>query len=259
MIMDSTIKQLLQLPNTWQARHQPRQDAAYPSGFSDLDKNLHLGGWPAAATTELLLSKPGYGELPLLLPTLRQRQHQSRWFAMIDPPFTPYAPTLQALGIDLERLLLIYPKNLKDLIWSSVQCLQSEHCSSVLTWGTHAVLDNKQLRRLQQAATVGQSWFVLMRPQQAQHQSSPSALRMTLSPAANSLTVRILKQRGGWSGQQLQLNTAHKTPTAASMERPVYLSQLPQHPSENDAKASRQGLSRVLPLKSKLRAHAAPE
>lgn len=265
--MESTIKQLLQLPNTWQARHQPRQDKAYPSGFAALDSNLHLGGWPAAATTELLLSKTGHGELRLLLPTLRQRQHQAPWFAMIAPPFTPYAPALEAQGIEVERLLLIFPKTFKDLIWSSVQCLQSRHCSSVLTWCNRAALDHKELRRLQQAATSGQSWFVLMRPQHAQHQPSPSALRMALNPCINhsgrngsekSLDIKIIKQRGGWSGQELRLNIATGLAVDRISERPVYLSKLPEHPADHKNLSSH-GSSRVLSLRNKQRVSAGRE
>lgn len=256
--MESALKQLLQLPNTWQARHQPRQDAAYPSGFGELDKKLHLGGWPAGATTELLLPNAGHGELRLLLPTLRQRQYQSRWVAMIAPPYTPYAPALQAEGIDTERLLLIYPKNLKDLIWSSVRCLQSEHCSSVFTWGNQAILQDRELRRLQQAATTGRSWFVLMRPLRTHSQSSPSALRMTLQPSSTqSFTVKIIKQRGGWSGQTLHLELPESMSMKASLQRPVYLSQLPRRTRSNSLQyrsaPADQGLSPVLSMTTKQR------
>ncbi|NIB44510.1 translesion DNA synthesis-associated protein ImuA [Pseudomaricurvus alkylphenolicus] len=204
--MKTKLDQLLQLPNTWQASQGPRQRQGVPTGYAELDQALHLGGWPPGATTELLLERPGMGELRLLLPGLLAQQQRAPWLALIDPPWLPYAPAWQQAGIDLQRLLILQPRNHKELLWSADQCLRSSGCSAVLTWCHRQALLDRDLRRLQQAATAGNSLHWLMRHHKELQQASPSALRLGLLPAPEGqLQLNIIKQRGGWSGQNLQL------------------------------------------------------
>ena len=226
--MNPKLEPLLQLPNTWQASRGPRLQAGLATGYEALDKTLHQGGWPRAATTELLLEQPGIGELRLLLPTLARRQQKAHWMVLIDPPWQPFAPGLQQAGIDLQRLLIIRPGNLKELLWCADQCLASGNCSAVLTWSIGKPLLDRDLRRLQQSATSGNCWHVLLRHQREQHNTSPSALRIALQPAADShLQLHILKQRGGWSGQTVTL-LPHDQPRPQPREQPVYLGPLPE-------------------------------
>jgi len=241
--MNTDIEKLLQLPNTWQASRGPQALPTYSTGHAELDETLHLGGWPQGATTELLQSANHRCELQLALPALKQQQQRAPWTVMIDPPFTPFAPALASHGLELERLLILYPCDHKELLWSAVQCLQSGSCSSVLTWCHRSPLVDKDLRRLQQAAATGQSWHLLMRPQQTQRQASPSALRLRAERLSDGqLKLNILKQRGGWSGQELVLpaatekisyeNEARENMTTDLRQRPVHLASLPSHPAD---------------------------
>ena len=236
--MNSEIEKLLQLPNTWQARKVPggaRASDALPSGQTRLDQALHLGGWPKGATTELLQARPGCGELQLCLPGLQRLQQQAPWLVLIDPPFTPFAPAMLAQGIELERLLLIYPESPQDLLWSAAQCLQSGSCSAVLTWSHRTSLKDRDLRRLQQAAATGQCWHWLMRSDQCAQQASPSALRIKVQRRhSDALHLNILKQRGGWSGQTLQLESSRTLPDGSALQRPVHFNSLPSHPTEKN-------------------------
>ncbi len=249
--MNPDIEKLLQLPNTWQASRGPRAMQTFPTGHSELDSALHLGGWPQGATTELLQVRPSSCELQLAIPTITQQQQRAPWVALIDPPFTPFAPALQAQGLELERLLLLYPRDHKELLWAAAQSLQSGSCSSVLTWCHRSALADKELRRLQQAAASGQCWHLLMRPFQLQQQASPSALRIKAERQAHGeLKIDIIKQRGGWSGQQIILPPAparahidhgqKNAPTSVDRfltlrQRPIHLAPLPAHPSEQHA------------------------
>ncbi len=247
--MNPDIEKLLQLPNTWQASRGPQAMQTFSSGHSKLDSALHLGGWPQGATTELLQIRPSSCELQLALPAMTQQQHRASWVVLIDPPFTPFAPALQAQGLELERLLLLYPRDHKELLWAAAQSLQSGSCSSVLTWCHRSTLADKDLRRLQQAAASGQCWHLLMRPLQVLQQASPSALRLKAERQAHGeLKLDIIKQRGGWSGQQVILppapvraQTDHSDQSAvnnstdrflALRQRPIHLASLPAHPSE---------------------------
>ncbi len=231
--MNSDIEKLLQLPNTWQASRGPQVLNTHSTGHAKLDEALHLGGWPQGATTELLQPANHRCELQLALPAIKQQQQRATWLVMIDPPFPPFAPALAAHGLDLDRLLLLYPRDIKELLWSAVQCLQSGNCSSVLTWSQRSPLVDKDLRRLQQAAATGQCWHLLVRALQTQQQASPSALRLRAErQLEGQLKLNILKQRGGWSGQEVELAAAAQAHAHELDSRPVHLASLPSHPAD---------------------------
>lgn len=239
--MNPKLESLLQLPNTWQASRGPRLQAGIATGYEELDRALHQGGWPPSATTELLLEQPGIGELGLLLPALRQRQLKAPWLALIDPPWQPFAPGLLQAGIDLQRLLIITPRNLKELLWSADQCLASGNCSAVLTWCIGKSLLDRDLRRLQQSAATGNGWHVLFRHQREHLHTSPSALRIDIKAGCQSLLdLHILKQRGGWGGQTLSLRPASQ-PQPQTRQQPLYLGPLPEQKILGGEKTLRPG------------------
>ena len=73
----------------------------------ELDAELPGGGWPATALIEILPQHEGIGELRILGHTLARLSNEGRSLAWIAPPHLPYAPALQAAGIDLARLLFL--------------------------------------------------------------------------------------------------------------------------------------------------------
>lgn len=244
--MDSKLEQLLELPNVWQASRTRRAKSVLSTGYTAIDKHLHDGGWPDSATTELLVPHIGMGELRLLLPGLRQAQSQRPWLVLIAPPHLPYAAALAQQAINPKGVLVITPQSSKDLLWCAEQTLQSGCCGAVLTWATALNLNTHQLRRLQQAAHRGQCWHTLFRHPQVQQQPSPSALRIQLSCSGHGLLqLKILKQRGGWSGQSLNI---HLQPDLSQLQRlspeqlPLPLAQLNRHltPPVNTGNQDRQ-------------------
>ena len=66
---------VLDHPDLWRARHLVRggSRSGHPTGFPELDAELHDGGWPSAGLAEFLCDTPGIGELRLLLPALARR------------------------------------------------------------------------------------------------------------------------------------------------------------------------------------------
>lgn len=223
--MNKSLEQLLSHPSIWQARQSRQIKSVISTGYEALDNKLHDRGWPLGATTELLGPAVGVGELRLLLPALRQQQ-QRPWLLFLGPPFLPYAPALAAEGIDPQRLLVVCPRNGRELLWCADQALRSGSCGAVVTWGTRQAIGNRDLRRLQQAAHEGNCWHVLFRPQAESQQASPSALRMHFDSASNGdLQLQVLKQRGGWSGQALRL----PLPTSLQQRQLLTAKQLPVH------------------------------
>ncbi|MEN8719504.1 MAG: translesion DNA synthesis-associated protein ImuA [Oceanococcaceae bacterium] len=160
------------------------------TGHAALDRILPGRGWPTASLVEILLARPGIGELSLLATTLRHRRQS--WVA---PPHQPYAPALASLGLDLQHLLIINPPSAQDSLWACEQLLRAGTEQQVLCW--QGAVDTTGLRRLQLAAEAGQSRLFLFRSPHTRAQASPAALRISLKPTASGLLIDVFKVRGG--------------------------------------------------------------
>lgn len=179
--------------SVWQASRLAQGNGPIiSSGFDALDAELPGGGWPANALIELLVDRPGVGELSLLLPVLN-RPSSERWLAWVAPPFLPYAPALAAASVPLSHLLLIRPAP-ADVLWAARQAVASGACAAVLAWPPR--IDTAGLRRLQLAAEEAVTPLFLFRPCTAARQASPAPLRLVLTGAGEMLQVSILKRRG---------------------------------------------------------------
>ena len=104
----SALAKLLSHPAVWRGSALGSvATPSVPTGFPALDAELPGGGWPAAALTEILPQHEGIGELRILGHALASLSARGRWLAWIAPPYLPYAPALQAAGIDLARLIVV--------------------------------------------------------------------------------------------------------------------------------------------------------
>jgi hypothetical protein len=162
------------------------------------------GGWPQGAITEILSGGEGAGTMALVLPALAALSKGPNWLTLVGPPHIPYAPALAAAGVELSRLLLIWPKDEQESLWAVEQALRSGNCGAVLAWPQKG-LKPAVLRRLQLAAASGGSLGFLFRPERAAGDYSPSALRLQVRPAAEGVEVELLKRRGGWPGGRIHL------------------------------------------------------
>lgn len=195
----------------WRAGELARTERpSVPSGFPALDAELPGGGWPTGALTELLPEHEGIGEVRALGPALAGLSQAGRWLAWIAPPHLPYAPALQAAGIDLARVMIVRTRSPQDTLWALEQALQSGACGAVLGWPQSASFTPSftQLRRLQIAAEGSSALALLFRPPLAARESSPAALRLHLQSVRGELGVKILKRRGGPLARQLLLTPA---------------------------------------------------
>ena len=165
-----------------------------PTGFAALDAELPGGGWPTAALTEILPQHAGIGELRILGPALARLAAQKRMLIWIAPPYLPYAPALQALGIDLARLVIVRSITSRAMLWATEQALRSNACGAVIAWPDN--IKYPELRRLQLAAEGNPVLAIMFRTARAVCEPSPAALRLTLQTGDGELAVRILKRRG---------------------------------------------------------------
>ena len=153
---EETLATLLQHPSIWQANEQQLRGSsnaneAVPSGYTELDNKLHMGGWPCSGSTELFSDQFGIGELSLLIPALNalSQRNTKRCTALVAPPHTPNAPALVRQGVDVQRVLVVQAYSLADKLWISEQLLRSGHFSAVISWLDEHKLSYAQLRKIQ--------------------------------------------------------------------------------------------------------------
>lgn len=232
MSVNSELARLLEHPAIWRGISVAKTEV-FPTGFGTLDARLPGGGWPRSGLIEILVSRFGVGELTLLLPTLAAltRRPMARWCVWVAPPLEPFAPSLAAHGIALDRLLVVRrpaaqrprtrdrhdPRDRHNLngprgssnyiLWALEQSLGSGACDIAMAWTKRP--RTKEIRRLQLASERGRALGVLFRPKQAARESSHAVLRMAIEPSAHGVRVTLLKSKGGVRGSfDLDLNTA---------------------------------------------------
>ena len=204
-------------PVLWLA-HQlcPPSNAVTTSGFAALDAELPGSGWPHRVLTELLLARPGLGELRLLVPALARiagatgsTAESGRSVMLFDPPAALCGSALVQLGVDAQQLLVVYGRKgaraaaglrrllpSADLLWALEQALKSGHVGAVLAW-LPLRLKADALRRLQLAAQSHDGPAFLFREVDARVKPSAAPLRLLLQGAGiDRLSVRVLKRRG---------------------------------------------------------------
>lgn len=199
------IKQLLQNSIIWQASKKSCLRSAISTGYAPLNRQLHYGGWPRGAISELLLPHNGIGEIRLLAPLLANLCRKPGYISWINPPYQPYAPALTHLKVQLNKVLLIRALNIQETIWAAQQAMASQACSAVLVWLPEKSLAN-EIRKLSLAAKKGNCWGIILRSQSLQQHPSAAVLRIAMLVKQRQHRLSIIKQPGGWAGQQVNLD-----------------------------------------------------
>jgi len=200
------LTQLLKRQDLWQGLSNFVSDVPHvKSGFSQIDSQLHFGGWPLGQSIELLCNGLHIGELPLLIPALAQLSSQQRWIAFINPPILPYAPALQAAGIDPSRILIIRTRGSKDILWATEQALSTGTCSAVISWMHNCTANNTDLRRIQLAANQSDCLHIQIAGNERAQQASPASLRICLDATEHGTHLNVIKQRGAAAGQTFEV------------------------------------------------------
>ena len=199
------ISKLLARHDTWRGQSQKSTQRSVSSGNDQIDLLLK-GGWPTAALTELLVQRPGIGELSLLLPAIRDYCQNNHLSVLLDPPYQPYAPALAAAGIALQKVLIVQSKNPREWLWIAEQCIRNN--ALLLAWSDNKMASYSDLRKLQLAAAdSGHAAFLFSANKERNHQqsgSSPATLRLEVDSAGEkNLRLSVRKLRGVAPGEQL--------------------------------------------------------
>lgn len=186
------------------------------TGYDELDAVLE-GGFPSHGVLDIH-SPVGIGELRLLLPALRARQHrETRMLVLIAPPVMINGEMLAEYGFNLEHVLILTPQSSQEALWSAEECLKSSCCNAVLLWQKN--IEIHQVKRLNLAAEQGAALHIMMRPQGPSELSLPVSLGMSLTPHSQGIQVNVTKRKGGWSGQQVMVNMRQQWPALTRQPR----------------------------------------
>lgn len=182
-------------PALWRASQAaPLRRAIVPTGHATLDRVLPGGGWPLGSLIEFLPERPGIGEIQLLRPALAALDPH-RLILLVDPPHPPSMQCWANWGLQSRRLAWLRAGNAPDRLWAAEQAIRHDVCSALMCWTDQA--PDPALLRLQRLARARNLLLILLRPHAAIRQPSPAAaLRLSLSPSRQGLTLDILKRRG---------------------------------------------------------------
>lgn len=210
-------------PDLWRGRLAQPLIKNQETGFEELDKALHRGGWPASGLVELLYASPCPQAIRLLLPVLSRRQ--DGLIAMANPPARPQARTLKQAGIHTANVLIMRSTDPKTLLRACRETAASGAASALLAWLPDGTDSPENLRRLHIAAKQGRCLLVVLR--QARHavNASPAPLRLVLQGSrAAHVSIEIIKQPGGWGGQKINLALSPeriRSPLADTAQMPI--------------------------------------
>jgi len=188
---------------------------ALPFGIEGFDRVLPDGGLVRGGVVELSVSGDASLATTLSLAAVRAVQREGRastaarapWCAFVDPSMSLYAPGVSALGIELDRLLVVRPS--RDAIGRvAIKLVESSVFSLVVvdavgTVGAPVDLSLKSfvrvVRRLSMAVDgTKNSVLLLTSASQARSLPLPVAQRIELQrPARERLVVRVAKDRRG--------------------------------------------------------------
>jgi cell division inhibitor SulA len=193
------LQQLLTRRDTWRGRAlHSTEHVGRPTGFDALDRLLAHGGWPRHGLVELLCALPCPPLIHLLVPVLA-RAGGARM--IVNPPARPGAVALAQAGIPLEHLLVLKSGDRATLLRACFEAAASDAVGVLVLWAPSGALPVGTLRRLHLGAQQGRCLLVLVRPQHAARQPSPSPLRLILTcTAPGELGVTVHKQPGGRPG-----------------------------------------------------------
>lgn len=201
------------------------QAAVVSSGVHALDGLLPDGGYRRGTLIEWIGSGEGSGATTLALQTARQACTEGGVLIVVDRDRLFYPPAARALGIDLQRLVVVRPSSVQEEVWALDQSLRCQGVAAVL--GAIGHLDDRCFRRLQLSAESGQGLGIFLRPPVARQQPTWAETRWlaeplpltpiqamprpwTQPPSASHTNFRrvratLLRSRNSLTGQQVEL------------------------------------------------------
>jgi protein ImuA len=180
------------------------------SGCEALDALLPMGGLRRGKLVEWLSAVGGGGVATLSLSWAQRIQAAGGSLVVFDSQQNFYPPAAAALGIDLERLIVVRPSCREDEHWTWHQVLQCQAVTAA--WGWIDQLDNRTFRRWQLAAESSGAIGFLLRPASVRGQPSWAEMQLQVTPCPSNqgsgLDVELARCRGAVAGGKVTVDLA---------------------------------------------------
>jgi cell division inhibitor SulA len=111
--------------------------------------------------TEIVTQSGDLNDMPLLMPLLAQLSYENRWFAWISPPLHLPRSLLLDAGIDLKKVILLYPDEHHSVLQLAKKALSAGTCHAVISWAED--ISEHEIKSLEQSAQQGCSNGILIR------------------------------------------------------------------------------------------------
>lgn len=215
-------------PSIWRASQLARsRTSCVDTGHVALSNQLPGGGWPVGTLVDLLVQQPGIGEMRLIAPALQKVS--KRKIVLLQPPHTPQALSLAALGIPPESVLWLRSERTADALWAAEQVLRSGSVGALLFWPGQTSNNSarqqpvraESLRRLHLAAQQGETLFFNFRPLAAEQDASPAPLRLSVRPAPGGINIGFVKRQGPQRDEPLFLPMSVTTMITPPHREPI--------------------------------------
>ncbi len=183
-------------------RHPPRREGFLPSGRPEVDALLPGGGFPRGALSHLA-GGPASGKTGLALEVLAAALREGALAAFVDGRGEIYPPAAEALGIDLERMLVVrVAGDPATGLWAAEALLASGAFGAVAidvpVSGLPAARAEAMLRRVQRGAETGGAVGLWLGP--AGGGRLPAAVRLDLAGARRPERIRARGRAGPGGG-----------------------------------------------------------
>ncbi|HLL56081.1 MAG TPA: recombinase RecA [Myxococcaceae bacterium] len=211
----------------------PRQHVSVlRTGVAALDALMPSGGFPLGQGVELW-GEAASGRTSLALRAVASAHRENRLCAYVDGPGELYPPCAAALGVDLQRLLVVRPKAPGQCIWAATQLLRSAAFACVVLDLTHTGvrMTLAESKRLTDATSKGGSLLLVLTPPDAPAEGMTRLQTWALGP--RGLEVEVVRGRHGATGEKTVVAWEELYPGQAPRYR--YRDELPapdQAPSE---------------------------
>lgn len=243
---DIGLEQLLNRNDLWRGGSRALgSQMSVDSGYANLNASLLNNGWPARTLIEVCQKGFQHLEWLLFAPVLKTT---TRYVVLLNPPALPFCQALIQAGIDLERVIVVQVANKADFLASFVELARTESCELLLAWQAQQALSYTELRKCLLASNENAGLCVLFRPESAQQQSSPAALRLVSEIKPSDVAIHIFKQKG-------VLQQHQSTPIRLPIPK-AWLGFLPYHlldqtplPGQSGTAQTKRKSASVIPLK----------
>ena len=159
------------------------------SGCVALDRILPCGGVNRSSLVEWIGDGPGSGAGTLALLGARQACSDGGALVVVDGKGCVYPPAIAAWGMDLEKVIFVFPKDERDLFWAWDQALRCPGVAAV--WGGVDRIDPRRFRRLQLSAEASGAVGLLVRPVEMLGQPTWAELRLLDRPRPSKQGRRV--------------------------------------------------------------------